>query len=124
VHLCRLLTRVRSLNKKGASGSFTEAAQAFSSLEKLSRLSLNRNQLGDEAAFELAKVFQTHPSLVVVKLQNNKIGTAGAAAIFDALKTNTSVTQVSLSYNLIGNDALRYDHDHLPLAAEPVRFLP
>lgn len=90
----------------GASGSFTEAAQAFSSLEKLSRLSLNRNQLGDEAAFELAKVFQTHPSLVVVKLQNNKIGTAGAAAIFDALKANTSVTQVSLSYNLIGNDAL------------------
>lgn len=90
----------------GASGSFTEAAQAFSALGKLSRLSLNSNQLGDEAAAELAKVFQDHPSLVTVKLQSNKIGTAGAAAIFDALQTNNSVTQVNLGFNKIGNDAL------------------
>jgi len=40
-HVSAADTWVRSLNKKGASGSFTEAAQAFSSLEmwRSSRLS-------------------------------------------------------------------------------------
>lgn len=105
-------------------------AQAFSSLEKLSRLSLNRNKLGDGAASELATILKSHPSLVTIKLQNNSIGcdlslnlpsslsiksykctvigTAGAVAIFEALKTNNSVTHINLSFNQVSNDALRY----------------
>jgi len=90
----------------GASGSFTDVAQAFSGLSKLSILSLNRNRLGNEAAEELARVLHDHPSLVNVKLQHNKIGTAGASALFTTLKSNSSVTQINLSHNDIGNEAL------------------
>ena len=69
-----------------------DLAGSLQFFEKLEKLDLSDNEIGDEGAVALAGALKDLKHLKLVKLRQNNIGPVGAAALRDALKTDDGAT--------------------------------
>lgn len=65
--------------------------------DKIQKLSLANNELGDSAAEGIAKALETNSTLTSLSLHGNKIGASGGLALAGALEKNTSLTSLFLT---------------------------
>eukprot|EP00944_MAST-04C_sp_MAST-4C-sp1_P011864 g11864.t1 len=56
----------------------------------LTKINLNRNNIGDEGAKAIGEALKVNTSLTLILLSSNEIGDEGGKAIGEALKVNTS----------------------------------
>jgi len=71
------------------------------------RLSLSRNDIGDEGARAVADSLRFNRRLHTIQLDSNGLGDEGARAVADALKFNHSVHSINLKNNGIGDEGAR-----------------
>lgn len=100
-----------SITKQGLNDKDTDAIAALLEDEyetPIVKLNLANNQLGDEAAVEIATKLQSNPHLTWLSLHNNRIGNAGGKMIAQALsKGAPALTTLFLSQNDDISDQVR-----------------
>ena len=62
-------------------------------------LNLERNYLGEEAAFALARALKADSPLVRLNLSENQISARGVEALADALNTNSTLNSLDIGFN-------------------------
>ena len=72
----------------------------------LTRLSLLRNQFGDQGALFLAHGLKNNATLKILNIDHNEIGDQGAEALGQSLQKNTKLKKLSFSFNRIGDRGL------------------
>jgi cortexillin 1/2 len=70
----------------------------------LLEIHLNRNNLGDDGAAQIAELIKANPHLTTINISGNKIGNRGAQAIADAFHSDSDVITIDLSDNEIGTE--------------------
>jgi hypothetical protein len=70
----------------------------------VSAIEIGLNDIGVEAASEIADALKLNKAVTIIALGWNQIGDDGASALVDALKVNSSVTNINLEINAIGDE--------------------
>jgi Ran GTPase-activating protein (RanGAP) involved in mRNA processing and transport len=73
---------------------------------RIDRIDLDNNQIGDDGAQALATALEHNTTLNILSLWNNKIGSTGAQALAQALAQNDTLSLLYLDNHLFEDDRI------------------
>ena len=85
--------------------SMMKIAKGLRSIASLTSFDMLSNNIGSEAAGDIASIVSNHVNLQILHICANNLGTSGAIKITNALQNVTSLTELDISNNNIGNEA-------------------